>query len=116
MEFDKKEDKQLKCSISLSPAEPLWKRVPTHNEEGQMLGDLMILIPKLKEKPQKIIQNIIRELEIALHYHQKDIVFADLNINLNLLWISVQPVPGIRNRIAESVHERVPGSKLVSHF
>ncbi|MDH5573180.1 MAG: hypothetical protein OEY89_15570 [Gammaproteobacteria bacterium] len=115
MDIENTKDKQLKCSISLSPAEPLWQRVPTHNAEGRMLGDLMILIPKLKEKPQKIIQNIIRELEIALHYHQENIVFADLNINLNLLWVSVQPVPGIRIRIAESVSERVPEAKLVSH-
>lgn len=106
----------IKCSVSISPADPLWKRVPSHGDDGRMLSDLMVLIPKLKDKPQQFIQNIIKEIEIALHYYKQYIVFADLNINLNLLLVSFESVPGIRNQIAEAIYERVPGAKLVTHL
>ncbi|MCW9023292.1 MAG: hypothetical protein OQK73_01300 [Gammaproteobacteria bacterium] len=114
--IDNPSDKVMKCSVSVAPADPLWKRIPSHDEEGRMLSDLMVLIPRLKDKPQQFIQNIIKEIEIALHYHKQHIVFADLNLNLNLLLISFESKPGIRNQIADAIYARVPEAKMVTHL
>ena len=37
----------------LSPAEPLWKRVPTRDDEGRPVSDFMMLIPKFRSWPQE---------------------------------------------------------------
>ena len=114
--IDKVSEKAIKCSVSITPADPLWKRIPSHDADGRMLSDLMVLIPKLKNKPQEIIRGIIKEIEIALHYFQQHIVFADLTLNLNILLISFESIPGIRNQIADAIYERVPEAKVVTHL
>ncbi len=99
----------------LLPAEPLWKRVPTRNAEGRMLSDFMMIIPKLRESPAEMIQRIVHEIELVLTYYSKQVVFADLNLKINVLWVSVQPIPGIITEVAAAIHHRVPTAKLVAH-
>lgn len=98
----------------LSPGEPLWKRVPKRNTEGKMLGDFMMLIPQLKLKPTHLIIDVINEIETVLKFYEKHVVFADLNLNINVLWVSVQPVEGICLEVATAINQRVPDAKLVA--
>ena len=101
-------------SSELSPAEPLWKRVPMQNEEGKNLSDFMMIIPRLKHESVDKIKTIINEIDQVLRCYDKFVVFADLNLNLNVLWVSVQPVAGICLEVAAAIHHRVPEAKLVA--
>ena len=114
MNLEKLASRQLKLDYDVSPAEPLWKRVPTHNDHGQKLSDFMMIIPELKEQPSEIIKSVINNIELVLRYYEKHVVFADLNLKLNVLWISVQPVAGICLEVAAAIHHRVPQAKLVA--
>jgi len=102
-------------SASLSPAEPLWKYVPTRNDEGKLLSDFMMVIPGLKHKPCHIIESVAREIEKVLRFYKEYVVFADLNLRLNVLWVSVQPRPGICLEVAAAIHHLVPDAKVVAH-
>jgi hypothetical protein len=44
------------------------------------------------------------------------VVFAEFNLKLSLLWVSMKPVNGIRLEIAGAIQELVPEAKLVSHI
>ncbi len=107
-------DFSLCCSLPLEAAQPLHERVPTQDERGRPLSDFMMLFPGLRElaKPDliekaNVIQSVLREF--------KDVVFADLNIQLNLLWVSVRPTPGVILDIATCMKFHVPEARLVGH-
>jgi len=103
-------------SIRLHEVEPLHKRVPTHDEDGRRLSDCMILIPKLRDKPKHLLQKTVADIERILVSFNKTVVFAELNLKLNLLWISVRPRPGITFELAGAIQVCVPEAKLVSHL
>jgi len=44
----------------------------------------------------------------------KEVVFADLNVSLNLLWVSVKAEPGIISDVAASIQHRVPEARIVT--
>jgi hypothetical protein len=105
----------LQSVAELSPATPLWKRVPTRSDSGELLNDFMMLIPKLRQQPAAFVQNVIREIEAVLAYYHKYVVYADLNMKLNVLWVSIKPTPGLGLEMAAAIHHRVPEAKLVAH-
>lgn len=41
----------LQASASVLPAAPLYKRAPREDEHGNPLGDFMMIIPKLRNRP-----------------------------------------------------------------
>lgn len=97
-------------------AEPLRKRAPSHDEEGRPLADFMMLIPGLREKPRQLINKTVQDIHLALTHFNHAVVFAEFNIRLNLLWVSIKPIHGIRLEIAGAIQEYVPEAKLVSHI
>jgi len=97
-------------------SEPLRKRAPSHDENGRALCDFMVLIPGLKEKPKHLINSTIKDVHLILTRFNHVVVFADFNLKLNLLWVSIKPVNGIRLEIASAIQELVPEAKLVSHI
>lgn len=110
----------LQCFInkevsSLQPAEPLWKRAPTHDEDGVALSDFMMIIPRLRDKPRHVLESTVQRIEAVLRCYQKSVVFADLNLGLNVLWVSVRPVPGICLELPTAIKLQVPEALLVSH-
>ncbi len=96
--------------------EPLRKRAPTHDEHGKALSDFMMLVPGLREKPKHLIDAAIQDMHIALTHFSDVVVFAEFNLKLNLLWVSIRPVHGIRFRIADAIQQQVPEARLVSHL
>ena len=80
-----------------------------------MLSDFMMVIPGLKQKPHNIIESVAYEIEKVLRFYKDSVVFADLNLKLNVLWVSVQPKPGICLEVAAAIHHNVPEAKLVAH-
>ena len=98
----------------ISAAEPLWSHVPTCDTGGQRLSDFIMLIPKLRKQPQHHIQHVLRKIEEVLNFYQHAVVFADLNLRLNVLWVSVKPVPGICLELPAAILDRVPEARLVA--
>jgi hypothetical protein len=98
----------------LIPAEPLWRRAPTHDNEGNLLSDFMMLIPKLSQRPHDQISQTLQRLQQALNLYQNTVVFVDLNLRLNVLWVSVKPVPGICLDLPTTIKSFVPEALLVA--
>lgn len=100
---------------ALLPAEPLYTRVPTRDDSGQYLSDFMMIIPGLRKKPSTLRQEVIARIEHVLQLYRKVVVFADLNLKINVLWVSVKPVPGICLELPAVIKFHVPEALLVSH-
>ena len=98
----------------LGPGEPLWQRAPTHDANGCLLTDFMMLIPRLRTQPPQEIERTSRDLHAVLSLH-RDVVFADLNLKLNLLWVSLRPSPGAISELVAAIRLRVPQAVLVAH-
>lgn len=97
------------------PSPPLWQLAPTHDPSGRLLADFMMLIPRLRSRPPLEIERASRDIQAVLALHQ-DVVFADLNLKLNLLWVSLRPRPGAISELVAAIRLRVPEAVLVAHY
>ena len=93
--------------------EPLYKRAPTYDEQGRPYADFMMLIPKLNRAGSHELKHKMACLQAVLVNHS-EVVFADLNMRLNLLWVSIKPRVGLIERIAVDIQQSVPEAKLIS--
>ena len=105
----------LTINSDAEPGLPLWQIAPTHDSAGHRLTDFMMLIPRLRSRPPIEIERISRGIQTILTLHQ-DVVFADLNLKLNLLWVSLRPRPGAISELAAAIRLRVPEAVLVAHY
>lgn len=94
--------------------EPLYKRLPTHDENGQFLSDFMMLIPGLKRRSGQHLKARLETIHAVLGGHD-DVVFADLNAPLNLLWVSVKTRQGLINELVAEIRLHIPEARLVGH-
>lgn len=108
-------DQSLKITGLCEPAEPLWKRVPARDEDGRLLSDFLMLIPRLSRRPPTVLQSILGEIQHTLAAYRELVVFADLNLRLNLLWVSVKPMPGLILEMSAAVKLRVPEAILIAN-
>ena len=97
------------------PGVPLWQVAPTRDIAGRRLTDFMMLIPRLRSRPIVEIERASREIQAVLALHQ-DVVFADLNLKLNLLWVSLRPRQGAISELVAAIRLRVPEAVLVGHY
>lgn len=98
----------------MEPATPLWQRVPTRDAEGRRLGDFMMLIPGLRQSPPQLQRALLARLDAVLRSHRDTVVFADLNLRLNLLWITVPTRPHAWRAVADAVREALPQARVIS--
>lgn len=104
---------EIRLSTDLSPAEPLWKLAPTRDENGDPLSDFLMIIPKLKTKPEHIIKQTLGEIDCALRQFSHSVVFANIDMKLNTLWVSFKNTPGLYLDIVAAVKLRVPEALIV---
>lgn len=104
---------ELKASL-LGPAEPLWKRAPTRDASGKPLHDFMMLIPGLRDREEALLREAVSRIESILKRYEDYVVLADLNLKLNVLWVTVKPQLGLCMEIASLIHHIVPEAKLVA--
>ena len=97
---------------SLLPSCPLYERVPTRDESGHLLSDFMMLFPGLRERSQPECHAVLNQVDGVLKAFP-EVVFADMNLNLNLLWVSVRARPGVILDIACCLKFHVPEALLV---
>ncbi len=105
---------ELSTHISCQPGQPLWTIVPTRDEDGHLLMDFMMLIPRLKEKTLAEVERTSAHIRNVLTLHS-EVVFADLNLALNLLWVSLRPKPGAMSEIAAAIRLLVPEAILIAN-
>lgn len=96
------------------PSEPLWKRAPARDANGRPLSDFMMLIPKLGTKPAKELRQTLNTINGVLQCYRHAVVFADMNLRLNLLWVTVRPIPGICLELPAAIHHLLPEAKLIA--
>lgn len=106
-------NKDIKLSLGISPAEPLWKVAPTRDENGNRASDLLMIIPKLKTKPRHHIEKTLAEIEIALKQFRDLILFANVDMKLNTLWVSFKAKPGLFVEITSALKYHVPEAVIV---
>ena len=97
---------------TLEANRPLYERVPTRDECGQRLSDFMILFPGLRDRPAHQLAEALGSMQAVLGRYA-EVVFADLNMRLNLLWVSVRPKPGVILEIAGALKALMPEALLV---
>lgn len=105
----------LPAITTAGPGLPLWQIAPTRDSAGERLTDFMMLIPKLRLRPPAEIERASLAIQSVLALHQ-DVVFADLNLKLNLLWVSLRPRPGAISELSAAIRLRVPEAVLVAHY
>ena len=112
--FDGREVK-ISQATQLEMATPLWRRVPTRDAAGKPLSDFMMIFPAtdFQQKPQ--FDFIVDQIQQVLYNYHETVVFADLNVKLKLLWVSIHAIPGMCLEISTAINYRIPDSRLVSH-
>jgi hypothetical protein len=98
----------------LQSAGPLWQRVPTRTEHGELVADFMMLIKRLKQFHQQKQNEIFVQLHEILSEYAPVILFAEVNVQLGTLWVSHRPRPGLGLEIAAVIHHCIPEAKLIS--
>jgi hypothetical protein len=93
----------------------MWQRVPTEDDQGRPLNDFMMLIPKLRHWPAARRQTALQALQQVFSEFDQVVVFADLNLKLNLLWISMRPQSGGCIGLAAAIQQRLPEAVLVAN-
>jgi hypothetical protein len=95
--------------------EPLWKLAPKRDTEGRPYIDFLMLAPGLKKRPAYEIERLTRVTQSVLARFADWVVFADLNLKLNVLWVSLKYRPGIMAEIVAALRAQAPEFKLVAH-
>ena len=99
--------------LAAGRCDPLYQRVPKQDEQGRLLSDFMMLVPGMRDWPRPKLLDAMAGMQAVLGTFQ-EVVFADLNLPLNLLWVSVKPEPGIIAQVAAQLTCRIPEAKLIS--
>ncbi len=75
----------------------------------------MMLAPGIKKRPAHEIECLTRIIQGVLTQFENWVVFADFNLKLNLLWVSLKYRPGIMTEIVAALRAQAPMLKLVGH-
>ena len=108
-------EKQLTRSVSMHESQPLYNRVPIRDENGKFLADFMILISGLRGWPSAKQTATVNKIQCVLNGFN-EVVFADLNVPLNLLWVSIKPKPGLILEVYGALKHRIPEAVLVGPY
>lgn len=100
--------------LQVQPGVPLWKLAPTRDEAGKLLCDFMVLIPRLKFRQPGYIGNAQNWIAGVLERHE-EVVFANMDLRLNLLWVSHRYRAGLMLEIVGAIRLHLPEAVLVAH-
>lgn len=95
--------------------EPLWRRAPTRDHEGRPYHDFMLLAPRLNRRPPSEQEAVAHLVRGVLAEFDEWVVFADLNLKINILWISTRQRPGLMAELVAALRARLPEFHLVGH-
>jgi len=106
-------NQDLNIFKGVEPGVPLYKLAPTRDEQGNSFTDFMLIIPKLKKKPQVYIDRTLQDIQMILSRYSSDVVFANMDLKINCLWISHKPKPGLCKELTSAIRQYVPEAMLV---
>jgi len=106
-------DNKIELFKGVVPGEPLYKIAPTRDENGNYFVDFMLIIPKLKKKPQDYIDRTLKDIQMVLSRYSADVVFANMDLKINCLWVSHKPKPGLCKELTAAIRQYVPEAMLV---
>lgn len=106
-------DQKIDMFKGILPGEPLYKLAPTRDEDGRSFVDFMLIIPKLKKKPQAYIDQTLRDIQMVLSRYSQEVVFANMDMKLNCLWVSHRHRPGLCRELTTEIRQYVPEAMLV---
>ncbi len=113
MKLVKADQHGIRKVLTCEPGQPLWKVVPTRDENGKLLVDFVMWVPRLKRQSPDYIQTTLAHIHTVLQRYQ-EVVFADMNLAINMLWVSLKQRPGIVREVFDAIHLLVPEAKLVA--
>jgi hypothetical protein len=114
MELVRHQGYWLRTGLALAPGIPLWKVAPTRDADGTSLCDFMVLVPRLKSRHACYIRNAQSYMASVLE-HYSEVVFANLDMELNVLWVSHRYRSGLMVEIISAIRQGVPEAVLVAH-
>jgi hypothetical protein len=77
------------------------------------MADFMMLIPGLADRSRAERDFVADAVLGVCAAFGEQVTFADINYRINVLWVSVEPEPGLAGRVARAIRERVPDALLV---
>jgi hypothetical protein len=105
----------LDTPSQLGPGGDLWRYAPVRDAQGNALSDLMMLLPGLQGNGH-LSRLMLEQLQDVLDGFGDRILFADLNIRLGILWVSVSAEPGLCADVAQAIRTRIEGARLVCNY
>lgn len=106
---------QLTQNVSIHGPQPLYSRVPTYDDNGKYLSDFIVLVSGLRTWPGGRQTDTVTKMQDVLSSFA-EVVFADLNVPLNLLWVSVKAKPGIIPEVYGALKQCIPEAVLVGPY
>ena len=106
-------DQKIDMFKGVLPGEPLYKIAPTRDENGNSFVDFMLIIPKLKKKPQDYIDRTLTDIQMVLSRYSSDVVFANMDLKIYCLWVSHKARPGLCKELTTAIRQYVPEAMLV---
>jgi len=106
----------LSVAPGYEPGGPLHRRAPTRTSSGRPVSDLMLLLPGLRQGLEPVVRRVTAELSAVLGSFGERVLFAELNLTLGLLWVSVQNEPGLCHEVAQTVRGRLPEVRVVGSW
>jgi hypothetical protein len=93
----------------------LWKVVPKRDLSGQAYSDFMMMAPGLRGRSSHEMAVVVRVIHGVLSRFGEGVAFADFNVNIRVLWVSLQCRPGLMAQVVGALRAHVPELKLVAH-
>jgi len=94
---------------------PLWQRVPKRDAAGRPYIDFMMFAPRLNRRPAHELESVALLLRSVLAGYEDRVVLADLNLKINVLWVSLENRPGLMSELVAALRIKLPEFHLVGH-
>lgn len=108
MQLTVRPGQELRGAPSWQAGQPLWQRVPKRDEVGRLLADFTMFAPGLKGRLPSELGAWLVLVEGALKRFGSLVVFADFNLQIQLLWVSHEARPGLGLQIVDGLRSVAP--------
>lgn len=78
------------------------------------MSDFLLLLPELRGAGPFVQERVAAQLRAVFAEFDRQVVFADLNLSMNTLWVTVQGRPGLCLEVATAIRGRLPRVRLIS--
>lgn len=115
--MDKSSQKLVLASTpAYGPGGPLYRRAPTRASAGRPVSDLMLLLPGVRGALEPVLNRVSAELQAVLGCFGDQVLFAELNLKLGLLWVTVPGEPGLCHEVAQAIRAQLPETRVIGSW